>query len=478
MDSTDIDNMRILVNQKLNPENKSKFGQFMTPSNIADFMAALFHHDNKRTNTGTKLLDCGAGIGSLSIAAVNHIKHIEKLDLWEIEPIMQRYLDLNMKKLGISSTIHAADFIFDAVEILLSGEAGGYTHAILNPPYKKINSNSEHRKALRKVGIEAVNLYSAFLALTIKLTKKGGQIVSIIPRSFCNGPYYKPFRELLLQECAIQHIHVFQSRNEAFKDDEVLQENIIIKLIKNGKQEEVTISQSKNADFKDYSEDVFHFETIVKPNDAEIFIRLPVNGNIDERLFESTLSEIGLNVSTGPIVDFRVRDLLEKQPRPDTAPLLYPHHFEKGRLTYPKEHKKPNAIRVSSVSQKWLMPNDGYYVVVKRFSAKEEKRRVIANVVRPQDIGRDNQWVGFENHWNVFHINKHGFDKTTAMGLACFLNSTMLDAHFRVFSGHTQVNATDLKNILYPSLEKLTKLGKNYQIGMEQEQIDNLLERV
>lgn len=472
----DIDNIRLSVNQKLNPENKSKYGQFMTPSSIADFMAGLFRQDNEGASTGAKLLDCGAGIGSLTISAVNKLEHIAHLDLWEIDPIMQDHLVLNMQKLDVPSTIYKADFIFDAVETLLSKSEEKYTHAILNPPYKKINSNSEYRKALRKVGIETVNLYSAFVALAIKLTKKGGQVVAIIPRSFCNGPYYKSFRELLLLECTIEHIHLFQSRDQAFKDDGVLQENIIIKLVKGTKQGKVTISQSKNADFNDYSEESFDFESVVKPGDAELFIRLPTNKDIDERLFEASLSEIGLNVSTGPVVDFRIKDLLERQPQGDTVPLLYPHHFEEGRFVYPKEHKKPNAIRVSSDSQKWLMPNDGYYVIVKRFSAKEEKRRVVAYVVDPNDIGKDNQWIGFENHWNVFHVNKHGFDKTTATGLACFLNSTMLDDYFRTFSGHTQVNATDLKNMLYPSLKKLHELGKNYQMGMGQVQVDALLE--
>ena len=119
------------------------------------------------------------------------------------------------------------------------------------------------------------------------------------------------------------------------------------------------------------------------------------------------------------------------------------------------------------------MPNDGTYVIVRRFSSKEEKRRVVAYIVSPDDIGKG--WIGFDNAWNVFHVEKHGFDMTTAMGLACFLNSTILDEHFRVFSGHTQVNATDLKNMRYPAMETLQRLGTAYQSTMSQHQIDELL---
>jgi adenine-specific DNA-methyltransferase len=169
-------------------------------------------------------------------------------------------------------------------------------------------------------------------------------------------------------------------------------------------------------------------------------------------------------------------EFLEQEPTNGAVPLLYPHHFADRQLQYPKTHKKPNAIRVTPDSQKWLMPNDGFYVIVRRFSAKEERRRVVAYIVSPDEIGKE--WIGFDNCWNVFHVKKHGFDKTTAMGLACFLNSTILDDHFRVFSGHTQVNATDLKNMRYPTMQSLQLLGKTYQTPMNQEQIDQLLETI
>lgn len=465
-----IDNIRLKVNEHLDPYKKSQYGQFMTPSVIADFMSNLF--DSNASNI--KLLDCGAGIGSLAISAIKKFKNISLVDLWEIDPVMQEQLEINMLLTNVKFSIHTKDFIFDAVDNILLGIGERYTHAIINPPYKKIGSSSRHRKELRKIGIETINLYSAFLALAILLMEKGGQIVAIIPRSFCNGPYYKSFRKTLLKECSIEHIHIFESRNKVFKDDDILQESIIIKIRKDKQQKNVIISQSNNYTFCDYNEKQVQFSDIVKSNDVELFIHIPINEQkIDKNIFQISLSELGLNVSTGPVVDFRIKSHLEQQPVDGTVPLLYPHHFVNGQFQYPQEHKKPNAIRFSPESQKWLMPNDGYYVVVKRFSTKEERKRVVAYIVNPNEI--EKPWIGFENHWNVFHIKKHGFDKETAMGLACFLNSTILDNYFRTFSGHTQVNATDLKNIYYPAMEKLRKLGRFYQTQMNQEQIDTLL---
>jgi adenine-specific DNA-methyltransferase len=117
--------------------------------------------------------------------------------------------------------------------------------------------------------------------------------------------------------------------------------------------------------------------------------------------------------------------------------------------------------------------------VVRRFSSKEEKRRVMANVVNPADFP-GMTLLGFENHLNVFHANKQGLHKTLAYGLMVFLNSTALDEYFRTFNGHTQVNATDLKQIKYPSREILMTLGEwaLNQLKLTQEMIDEKLEAI
>jgi hypothetical protein len=134
--------------------------------------------------------------------------------------------------------------------------------------------------------------------------------------------------------------------------------------------------------------------------------------------------------------------------------------------------KKPNAIMRNDETEKWLYPN-GFYCVVRRFSSKEEKRRVVASVVDPAAFG-DHSVLGFENHMNLFHEDKHGLPEALARGLAVFLNTTAVDEHFRRFNGHTQVNATDLKLMKYPSRDTLTELGKwaMQQGTLTQEQID------
>jgi adenine-specific DNA-methyltransferase len=99
------------------------------------------------------------------------------------------------------------------------------------------------------------------------------------------------------------------------------------------------------------------------------------------------------------------------------------------------------------------------YCVVRRFSAKEEKRRIVASVITPSTFA-DAPMLGFENHLNLFHEDKHGLPEALARGLTVFLNTTAVDEHFRCFNGHTQVNATDLKLMKYPSRAALIELGE------------------
>ena len=482
-----VEQKRLHLSKSTEGKKKAQFGQFLTPERIAKFMADLFP-DGEGV---CRLLDAGAGIGSLSAAFLDrwvdgglHFQRVE-LDAFELDPALIGYLMQTLDKYShrddFEGKIHAEDFIHVAVESLsgslFSSPLKRYTHVILNPPYKKINSNSTYRRALRRVGIETVNLYSAFVALALAVTAPGGQIVAIIPRSFCNGPYYRPFRDFILERAAIRHIHLFESRNKAFKDDKVLQENIIIRLERDGKQGLVTISTSTDDSFTDILTHEYPFDRIVFPDNTERFIHVPTSPEQSaiERspALRYTLADLGIKVSTGPMVDFRVKTHLRDMPGPGTVPLLYPGHFSGGGITWPIEGmKKPNAIERNADTEKWLYPT-GFYCVVRRFSSKEEKRRIVASVVEPDAFG-DIPVLGFENHLNVFHENKHGLSESLARGLAVFLNTSFVDEYFRRFNGHTQVNATDLKLMKYPSRDALLQLGEwaMQQESLAQEEID------
>ena len=475
--------------KKSSPEatlvKRATLGQYMTPANIAAFMASLF----PKVSSEFHLLDAGAGEGSLICAFLGALHNSEapiphgEVSLFELDAAMVQKLELNtaqaVSAMPIKRHVRHTDFIEDAVALILRKQRP-FTHAILNPPYKKIGSSSLHRAFLRDVGIETVNLYTAFVALAVALLQPRGTLVAIIPRSFCNGPYYKPFREFILRHTAIRHIHLFTSRTEAFKADKVLQENVIIQLERDAEQADILVSTSTNGDMDDYNATRHPFVDIISPGDLEKFIHIPViNGEIYFLAqADTSLASLGIEVSTGPVVDFRLKEYLREMPQGNDVPLLYSGHFN-GKTEWPRAgFKKPNAIAYCQETMKWLYPN-GYYVVVRRLSSKEEKRRIVAYLVDPAYFP-DTPFLGFENHLNVFHCHKKGLNADFAHGLVVYLNSRFIDTLFRRFNGHTQVNATDLRALPYPSMEILIELGiwVREQNGPAQEAIEHHLEMV
>lgn len=460
--------------------HKSAMGQFMTNASVATFMASMFEPRDGEF----RLLDAGAGLGALTCATLDRWLAGDlgaggmTVEAHELDDNLRAHLTTTLEsyaRQGVNVRVKEGDYLEQAAEELARGRAF-YTHAILNPPYKKIHTGSEARKNARKAGLETVNLYSAFVGLALAQLRPGGQLVAIIPRSFTNGPYYKPFRRFVLERAAIRRIHLFESRTSAFKDDEVLQENVILLLERDGEQGPVIVSHSTDDRFHDTREQAHAFEDVVKPGDPDCFIHVP-SGEVDalaqsERA-RTALAELEVAVSTGPIVDFRVKPHLRQQPEDGAVPLLYPQHFNGQRTVWPVDGRKPNAIARHPDVERALWPS-GVYVVVRRFSSKEERRRVVASLVCPETLGNPDR-IGFENHLNVFHQGKAGLPVDLAWGLFVYLNSTLLDQHVRSFSGHTQVNATDLKNIRYPTRRRLEQWGAwaRQQPSLTQADIDS-----
>jgi adenine-specific DNA-methyltransferase len=62
-----VDALRLALGNSADDKHRSNLGQFLTPAPIAHFMASLFE---PRGATSLRLLDAGAGIGTLSAAWV------------------------------------------------------------------------------------------------------------------------------------------------------------------------------------------------------------------------------------------------------------------------------------------------------------------------------------------------------------------------------------------------------------------------
>jgi adenine-specific DNA-methyltransferase len=482
---------------KLEPE-KRELGQFFTPLQLASFIASFF----TRTLSDWRVIDAGAGSGVLTVALLQKVLVGDPrpvsfhVTAYEIDPAAIEQLRETLQTCAamcaehgvrFTSELRTEDFIEQTTASLEQGffapALRTFNAAIVNPPYRKLAVGSRAHRQLREIGIDVSNLYSGFLALLSRVLEADGELVAIVPRSFCNGPYFRAFRQDFMRRMALRRLHVFESRTAAFSNEAVLQENIILRAERNSTPPLTVEISSSRGDFTDsVRSQLLPWAEIVSPKDEQSFVRLPASEREHSARaqlagLDGRLPDLGITVSTGKVVDFRVRDHLRLEPGNGSHPLLYPSHFESGLLCWPKiGGKKPNAIDVPVTRTDLLIPAE-VYVVVRRFSSKEEKKRIVASVVDPTRLPTGVEWVGIENHLNYFHTAGQGLSLSLAKGLAAYLNWSVVDAYFRHFNGHTQVNATDLRSLPFPTGETLVAIGNELvEVFPAQPQLDALVE--
>ena len=471
-----VEGRRQAVSGALQQRHRSRLGQFFTPAPIADTIANLVRNGDQ---AHVDILDPGAGVGSLATAVVARLLDdatVRSLRVvtYEVDPALAPHLAATGEALAYAAAERGValewdqrqeDYI-DSVGGALAGRLGStfatFDLVVMNPPYRKIGTCSPERRVMDAVGVPVVNLYTAFLALAASQLRPGGQLAAITPRSFANGPYYRPFRTFFFDRMALDAVHVYESRSAAFADADVLQENVIFAATRDGARDLVRLSTSAGPG-EPVSERQVPHDAVIDPRDPQRFLHLPLDDHAAGiaatiAALPATLADLGITVSTGRVVDFRSRDALREEAADDTVPLVYPGHLSEGVVEWPKpKGRKPNALVRDDATESLLLPNEPY-VLVKRFSAKEERRRVTAAISLPSMYPASH--IAFENHLNVFHRAQRGLEPDVAAGLATFLNSTTVDQYVRQFNGHTQINATDLRSQSYPSLERLCALGR------------------
>ena len=438
-----------------------------------------------------RVLDPGAGSGMLSAAfaarvlserpgLAAHIVAVE-CDRSVLEHLANT-LDACVSAAGdrVTYEIVEGDFIVEATGFVPDPRLRDVDIVIQNPPYAKLGASSAARAAVREVGADAPNLYAAFLALGAAALKPGGQLVAITPRSFCNGPYFGAFRSFLLDRIALDRIHVFESRSTVFADTGVLQENVIFSGTRGGTRDRVLLSTSNGHD-DDGSHRYVPYADVVHLDDPNRFVRLTVNDEDTETAEQmlalpSTLAAMRVGASTGRVVDFRSRECLSSATAPNAVPLIYPGNIRRGVVEWPRDIRKAQWFTPLTDRDSQMRFPEGWYCVVKRFSAKEERRRIVAAVWSPERIPGP---VAFENHVNVLHSGGSGLERDLAHGLCWWLNTSLVDSFFRTFSGHTQVNATDLRTLRFPTAGMLSRLGRLAPERLpEQDEVDPLVEKL
>lgn len=472
-------------NEAVDAEDKKRWGQFFTGTEVAAFMGSLLQVPEDLTGE-VRVLDPGAGVGILGIAAARHLlrQGVARVHLVAVEPEAgaRTALDLSLQNAAsdcdgrLSFEVVDADFLDMAQPMIGVRTLAPFHFAIGNPPYFKL-SPSDTR------GGDAPNIYARFMEIAARLLLPGGHLVFIVPRSFASGLYFKRFRKAFHTAMSLERVHVFDSRRDAFRDQGVLQENIIVRYRKGGpRPARVVVSSSCGAhDLADLRVQRVPHDVLLHPDDPNGVLHLPATASDVELLrscnaWPMTLQDYGLAISTGPVVPFRATSEMIKEPNGDeVVPLLWMHHVRADGVRWPigDGFRKPEYIRADA-PDKLLVPNQTY-ILMRRFSAKEEERRLTAAVFHGGSVPGER--VGLENHLNFIHRPGGSLDHDEAVGLAALLNSRLLDQYFRVVNGNTQVNATEIRALPLPERNLTVEIGRRLALEPSRA-VDEVVEEV
>ncbi|MBR1520165.1 MAG: Eco57I restriction-modification methylase domain-containing protein [Bacteroidaceae bacterium] len=451
-------------------KERKKYGQFFTSRKTAEFMASLFTINFLKPEL--RLLDAGAGTGLLTAALVERLRDCGyegdivavcyENDV-KVLPTLAENLENLKKTCGIKYEIRIDNYLTSQNFIradFYKKEAEQFDMIIGNPPYLKIAKDAPEALAMSEVCYGAPNLYFLFWAMGINNLKSGEEMVYIIPRSWTSGAYFERFRKYLFSHCVITNIHIFGSRDKVFDGESVLQETMIIKVKKTRtKPQFIEMSSSETSDFADIKYYQVDYNTIVAPNQFVFLVTSQEEAEILSRVnsLTNTLESDDLRMRTGIIVDFRTREVLRDTGEDGSYPLFYSQHIRNGRVSWPVG-REAEYIVTDRIG--YLQENTDY-LFVKRFTSKEEKRRLQCGIYLKADHSQY-KYISTQNKINYIKCDT----PEVAYGLYVLLNSTLYDSYYRILNGSTQVNSTEINLMPVPSKEAIRQMGLEL-IGQE-----------
>lgn len=472
-----------LISKNTESDDKKSKGQFFTPLEIAKFMGCL----GSVSKSEISILEPGCGCCILSVSLIEHLVSFGNIrsiyvDLYETDSSVLnaidcviKYLDSWLKSQNIQFVyrIYNMDFISTNIKYVYGNnglfEKDGlkyYDYIIANPPFFKLPKSDDRVKVMGKIINGQTNIYALFMIVSSLMLSKCGQMIYITPRSFTSGKYFQSFRMFLLKNVVVDYIHIFNSRQKTFSKDNVLQELVIMRFIAIDKNRNglVHVSSSQGLDDLDNLKIKEHkLSEIVDLSTKEKMIYIPVSSH-DEyimQLFKSwngNMIKYGINISTGPIVAFRFNDCFSDNKTEDAVPVYWLTNVIKMLADHPVVRKnKPQFIKVNSKTTPYLLPNKNY-LFLRRFSAKDDKSRLIAAPYFGNST--EYKYVGVENKLNYIYRKNGHLTRSEVMGLAALLNSELFDNYFRMFNGNVNVSATELRLIPLPSKDDIISIGQ------------------
>lgn len=386
-----------------------KFGQFFTLS--SDILLKLIdteHLDN------LDILEPSCGTGIIILECMKKFKNFN-LDAIEIDKnVYTKTLDLFKQHSNVKFI--NSDFLkynFDGKK---------YDLIIGNPPYFELAKDVKMsiNDDFKDIVSGRTNIYSLFIFKSIKLLKKNGQLIFIIPKTILSGKYFSKLREYIHKHCYILDIIKFDNSN-LFK--KALQSVIILKL--------------QLRDLRDINNEKNNY--ILKINKELYFVKDKEELKIDVET--TTISDLNCIVKTGNIVWNQHKELLSNNKTENTLRVIMASNIKSGKLII-KENtdvliEKKQYMTINDLNRHLII--SGPYILINRIVGLNPPR---LNIYFEKSNNNESKCF-IENHVNFI---KGPLENLTRIYNS--LNNNFTVKFIKELIGNTQLSQNELENII------------------------------
>ncbi len=210
---------------------KKLLGQVFTPSRVAEQMLAWVEWPDER-RPGI-LFDAACGDGVFLEAAVQKVLRSgrprddiaaileERLVGWDVDPAQVVACRQRLERVAEAAGLEGIRFRVECRDALAAGVPPGVSCVVGNPPYLEAKRMPDDlKRAIHAAFPEAADggfdLFGAFVAFALRLTRRGGEVCLILPNRFLTGTYAAALRRVLREEYEAEVFDL--SRERVFRD--------------------------------------------------------------------------------------------------------------------------------------------------------------------------------------------------------------------------------------------------------------------
>jgi adenine-specific DNA-methyltransferase len=438
---------------RLPEKMRSALGIFYTPPNVADRLLDDLEAAGARYDGSQVFCDPACGGGAFLLPIARRIARRLPRSQHAAHALARCLIGIDVDAGGLAITRAALDALAresfgdvprwnlrndNTLRLAVEGRLPRADVVVGNPPFGRVRLNDDERTHFAGSIKGHANLYGLFVDVGLAISN--GLVGLVMPTSWLAGDYFSALRKLLISKRPPMSVRFIESRTAVFMG--VLQE-MCLAVFGHPQRRTLTVFGDVDTDSGWTARLRATGPWFIPRRESDALLLSAAAGS------DCRLADYGYGVHTGPLVWNRHRDQLRTTATRGTAPIVWAdavRPFEP--VDYRRSKRTHLHLMVNGMGHLLL---DRPAVLIKRTTAKEQRRRLVAAPFdRPPAM--------VENHLNV--VTSNGGSASVSVELiSALLNSEPVDRIFRSLSGSVAVSATELVALPLPPPRSLTKLA-------------------